>query len=56
MESFLEFAGHAQQRLVKTGAHDGDRIEIAAGLDAGETVVVAPPAALRDGQPVVPQP
>ena len=53
---FVLSAGHAQLRLVKTGAHDGDRIEIAAGLDAGETVVVAPPAALRDGQPVVPQP
>jgi len=53
---FVVTAGHAQLRLVKTGARDGDRVEIAAGLDAGETVVVAPPAALRDGQPVEIQP
>ncbi len=39
-------------RLVKTGARRGDRVEIAAGLAAGERVVVAPPAALRDGQPL----
>ncbi|MEO6873415.1 MAG: efflux RND transporter periplasmic adaptor subunit [Opitutaceae bacterium] len=49
---FVVTGGHAQLRLVKTGAHDGERVEIAAGLDAGETVVVEPPAALRDGQPV----
>ena len=39
-------------RLVKTGARRGDRIEILAGLDAGERVVVAPPAGLREGQPL----
>ena len=53
---FVVSGGHAQLRLVKSGARDGDRIEIAAGLDAGETVIVAPPAALRDGQPVESQP
>ncbi len=39
-------------RLVRTGATRGDRVEILAGLDAGESVVVAPPATLRDGQPL----
>jgi RND family efflux transporter MFP subunit len=39
-------------RLVKTGAIRGDRVEIVSGLDAGDRVVIAPPAALRDGQPV----
>lgn len=39
-------------RLVKTGATHGDRIEILSGLDEGETVVVAPPATLREGQPL----
>ena len=39
-------------RLVKTGARRGDRIEIVAGLDAGERVVIAPPATLRDGRPL----
>jgi membrane fusion protein (multidrug efflux system) len=43
-------------RLVKTGRTVGDRIEILAGLDADERVVSAPPAALRDGQRVTPQP
>jgi RND family efflux transporter MFP subunit len=37
-------------RLVKSGTvHDG-QIEILAGLDAGERIVVNPPAGLRDGQ------
>ncbi len=39
----------AALRLVKTGAVRGDQIEILSGLDAGEAVVVAPPAALREG-------
>jgi membrane fusion protein (multidrug efflux system) len=39
-------------RLVKTGAARDDRIEILSGLDGGETVVVAPPAGLREGQPL----
>ncbi len=39
-------------RLVKTGRLSGGRLEILSGLNAGETVVLSPPAALRDGQPV----
>lgn len=42
----------AALRLVKTGARRGDAIEIVAGLEAGERVIVAAPAALRDGHPV----
>ena len=53
---FVAANGRAQLRLVKTGAHAGDRVEIAAGLDAGETVIVEPPAALRDGAPVETKP
>jgi len=37
-------------RLVKSGATRADRVEILAGLDDGERVVVAPPASLREGQ------
>lgn len=37
-------------RLVKSGSVQGDRIEILSGLDAGERVVVNPPAGLREGQ------
>lgn len=40
----------AALRLVKTGAAQGDQIEILAGLDAGESVIIAPPAGLREGQ------
>jgi RND family efflux transporter MFP subunit len=42
----------AQLRLVKSGARSGATVEILAGLDAGETVILAPAATLRDGQPV----
>lgn len=37
-------------RLVKSGATRADRVEILAGLDDGERVVIAPPASLREGQ------
>lgn len=37
-------------RLVKSGAVQGDRVDILSGLDAGERVVVNPPAGLREGQ------
>jgi RND family efflux transporter MFP subunit len=40
----------AALRIVKTGAVHSDGIEILSGLDDGETIVVAPPATLREGQ------
>lgn len=46
----------AQLRLVKSGATRGDRVEILAGLSAGERVIVAPPATLREGQALEVQP
>ena len=44
--------GLAQLRLVKTAgpATDPTRVNIASGLDAGETVILSPASALRDGQ------
>ncbi len=48
--------GRAGLRLVKTGREDAGRIEILAGLHAGEIIILTPPAALRDGQPVTVQP
>jgi RND family efflux transporter MFP subunit len=42
----------AQLHLVKTGKRLGDDVEILAGLDAGESVVVGGAALLVDGQPV----
>jgi RND family efflux transporter MFP subunit len=49
---FVVTAGHVQLRLVKTSAREGGSVQVAAGLDAGETVVVAPAATLQDGQAV----
>lgn len=49
---FVIVSGRAQLRLVKTGATLDERTELLAGVVAGETVVIAPPATLRDGQPV----
>jgi hypothetical protein len=34
------------------GKEFGDQVQISAGLDDGQTVVVGSPAELRDGQPV----
>jgi RND family efflux transporter MFP subunit len=53
---FVVTDGRAVLRLVKSGRASGDRVEILAGLNAGEQVVFAPPAALRDGQRITPQP
>ena len=53
---FVVTDGQATLRLVKTGAHAGDRVQILAGLDAGETIVLDVPATLRDGQTVHIQP
>ncbi len=40
-------------RIVSTGATRDGQTEILAGLDGGEVIVAAPPAGLRDGQPLV---
>lgn len=44
--------GRAVLRLVKTGARQEDWVEILAGLNEGERIIVSPPAGLRDGHPV----
>ena len=53
---FVVTDGRATLRLVKTGLHEGSRVQILAGLDAGETVILDAPPALRDDQPVSVQP
>jgi hypothetical protein len=53
---FVIVEGHAQLRLVRTGAQVGDWVDVLSGLDAGEKIVAAPTAALRDGQRVEVQP
>lgn len=41
---------HAVLRLVKTGATQGDQVEILSGLADGDRIIAAPPALLREGQ------
>ena len=49
---FVADKKRAQLRLVKTGKRLGDEIEILAGLDPGDAVIVTGAALLTDGQPV----
>jgi RND family efflux transporter MFP subunit len=44
--------GTARLRIVKLGLVQPDRVQILAGLEPGESVVLAAPVELRDGQPV----
>jgi RND family efflux transporter MFP subunit len=53
---FVAINGHAQLRLVKTGRHAGNRVEIVSGLDSGELVVIEGSAGLMDGQPLTVKP
>jgi RND family efflux transporter MFP subunit len=50
---FVVNESRAQQRVVKFGADVGKFRLVTAGLKAGETVIVAPPAELRNGSSVV---
>ncbi|MFA6959660.1 MAG: efflux RND transporter periplasmic adaptor subunit [Opitutaceae bacterium] len=53
---FVVEQGRAHLRLVKTAGSQDGRMRIAAGLNAGETVVMTAPVVLRDGQRVEVQP
>ena len=41
-----------EQRTVKTGGTDGDRVEVLSGLQSGERVVAPVPDILKDGAAV----
>ncbi|RPI56675.1 MAG: efflux RND transporter periplasmic adaptor subunit [Acidobacteria bacterium] len=47
--AFVVLNDRADRRAITTGGTDGDRIEVVAGLAAGERVVVSPPADLSAG-------
>jgi RND family efflux transporter MFP subunit len=49
----VDAEGVVDRRAVKTGGTDGDRVEILAGLRAGERVILSPPATLTAGAHVV---
>jgi RND family efflux transporter MFP subunit len=53
---FIAVNGHAQMRIVKTGKHVGDEVELVSGVDPGELVVVNGSGNLVDGQAVVVNP
>ena len=39
-----------ERRAISVGGTDGDRLEVVAGLEPGDRVVVSPPEELADGQ------
>jgi RND family efflux transporter MFP subunit len=41
-----------ERRAIQTGGADGDRLEVRAGLQSGDRVVLSPPASLQDGMRV----
>jgi hypothetical protein len=47
--AFVVSGGIVDRRAIKTGGADGDRVEVVAGLRAGDRVVVSPPATLAAG-------
>ena len=50
---FVMRGNRVERRAVKTGGPDGDRLEVQAGLESGDAVVVFPPPTLKDGALVV---
>lgn len=49
---FVAKNGKAEKRAVTLGLEEGDRVEVSAGLAAGEHVIVAGQGSLRHGSPV----
>jgi HlyD family secretion protein len=42
----------AERRAVRVGGADGDRVEVVAGLQVGDRVILSPPAELHDGSKI----
>jgi multidrug efflux pump subunit AcrA (membrane-fusion protein) len=51
--AFVIAGDTVERRAVRLGGVDGDRLEVLAGLRAGDRVVVSPPADLSSGARVV---
>lgn len=49
---FVIEEGRARLRLIRTGDRDADGVTVLSGLNPGELVILAPPAALREGRRV----
>jgi RND family efflux transporter MFP subunit len=50
--AFVLHGDVVERRAVKLGGSDGERVEIAAGLQPGDRVVLSPPSTLKDGSKV----
>ena len=46
---FVVANDRVDRRAITTGGTDGDRVEVIAGLNPGERIVVSPPAELTAG-------
>jgi RND family efflux transporter MFP subunit len=53
--AFVVANDRVDRRAITTGGTDGDRVEVIAGLNPGERIVVSPPAELTSGSLVVPR-
>jgi RND family efflux transporter MFP subunit len=51
--AFVVRGDRVEKRAIKLGNPDGDRVEVAAGLQPGDRVVVAPPADLKDNSAII---
>ncbi len=49
---YLVKTDQVERRAVRVGNADGDRVEVLAGLRAGDRVVLSPPAELKDGSKI----
>jgi hypothetical protein len=50
---FIVHGETIEQRAIRVGGTDGDKLEVVAGLSAGDQVVMSPAAILKDGMTVV---
>ena len=50
--AFIIKGDAVERRAVRVGGTDGDRVEVLAGLNVGDRVVLTPPAELKDGTKV----
>ena len=51
--AFIVIGDTVERRAIKTGGTDGDKIEVAAGLNSRDRVVVSPPPTLAAGKKIV---
>ena len=50
--AFVVHGDTVERRAVSVGGTDGDRVEVVAGLRAGDRVVLSPPVGMKDGDKV----